>query len=111
MNKSQSIKKIDRTNSTYQTKFRLNEISEIKNYFNQKIKEKKLNSKRLSKYVATFDYIDKILTVFSATSGGISIIGAPVGIASASLNFVCFSLTTEMIKKLLSITRNITRKA
>ena len=43
------------------------------------------------KYVTTFDYIDKILIVLSATTGGVSIIsfasiiGASVGIASASL--------------------------
>ena len=48
-------------------------------------------SKRLSKYIASFDYIDKSLIVLSATSGNISIalfttvIGAPVGKASASL--------------------------
>ena len=47
----------------------------------------------------------------SGTSGRISIIsftsaaGAPVGIASASFISV-FSLTTAIIKKLLSITRN-----
>ena len=50
----------DETNLTDQTKFRLNEISKIENYFNQEVKEKKLNSKKLSKYVAAFDYIDKI---------------------------------------------------
>ena len=31
-------------------------------------------SKKLSKYIAAFDYIDKILIVLSAPSGGISII-------------------------------------
>ena len=50
----------DETNLTDQTKFRLNEISKIENYFNQEVKEKKLNSKKLSKYVAAFDSIDKI---------------------------------------------------
>ena len=55
------------------------------------------------------DYIDQALIVFSATSGGVSIIsftsivGAPVGIASASLT-LCFSLTTGIVKKLLNIT-------
>ena len=88
MNESYSIETIDRTNLTDQIKFKLNEISKIQNYFSQKIKERKLNSKKLSKYVVTFDYIDKILIVFSARSGGISIIGAPVGIASAS--FILF---------------------
>ena len=64
----------------------------------------------MSKYVTIFDYIDKILIVLSATTGGISIIsftttiGAPVGIASASFTLI-FSITTGIIKKLLSTTR------
>ena len=72
-------------------------------------------NKKLSKYIAAFDYIDKTLIVLSAASGGVSIIsfvsiiGTPVGIASASFSFV-FSLTTEIIKKLLSITRNKKKK-
>ena len=59
--------------------------------------------------------MDKILIVLSSTSGGVSIIsfatviGAPVGIASASFNLI-FSLTTGLIKKLLSITRNKKKK-
>ena len=59
--------------------------------------------------------MDKILIVLSATSGGVSIIsfatviGAPVGIASASFTLI-FSLTTGLIKKLLSITRNKKKK-
>ena len=36
MNKSNSIETTDSTNLTNQTKFRLNEISKIENYFNQK---------------------------------------------------------------------------
>ena len=111
MNESISIEKINRTNLTDQAKFRLNEISKIENYFNQEIKKRKLNSKRLSKYVAAFDYIDRILIVFSAANGGVSIIsfttaiGASVGIASASFILI-FSLTSGIIKKLKSITRN-----
>ena len=115
MNEVSSIATIDRTNLTDQPKFRLNEISKTEDYFNQEIKERKLNSKTLSKYVAAFDYMDKILIVLSATSGGVSIvsfttvIGAPVGIASASFTLT-FSLTTGLIKKLLSITRNKKKK-
>ena len=71
MNEVSSIATIDRTNLTDQPKFRLNEISKIEGYFNQEIKERKLNSKKLSKYVAVFDYMDKILIVLSATSGGV----------------------------------------
>ena len=67
-------------------------------------------SKKLSKYVAAFDYIDKPLIALSATSGGISIIsftsviGVPAGIASASFNLILF-LTTGIIKKILEIMR------
>ena len=73
-----------------QTKFRLNEINKIKDYFNSEIQERKTMSKKLSKYIAAFDYIDKTLIVLSKTSGEISIIsftsviGVPAGIASAS---------------------------
>ena len=65
------------------------------NLLKQLVKDEKLNSKKLSKYEAAFDYIDKILIVLSSTSSGISIIsltsivGAPVGNASASFNS-CF---------------------
>ena len=68
-------------------------------------------SKRLSKYIASFDHFDKSLIVLSATSGSISIsssarvIGIPVGIASASLSLT-FSLSVGLVKKLLKTTRN-----
>ena len=111
MNKSNSIETIDRTNFTNQIKLRLDEISKIENYFIEEINQRKSCSKKLSKYVSVFDYVDQALIVLSATIGGvsiisfISIIGAPVGIASASLTFF-FSLTTGIVKKLLNITRN-----
>ena len=111
MNESNSIEIIDRTNLTEQTKMRLDKITEIENYFYQEINRKKSCSKKLSKYVAAFDYIDQVLVVLSATTGGVSIcsftsdVGAPVGIASASFTLT-FSLTTGIVKKLLSITRN-----
>ena len=54
-----------------QTKFRLNEINKIKDYFNSEIQERKTMSKKLSKYIAAFDYIDKTLIVLSAANGGI----------------------------------------
>ena len=37
--------------------FRLNKINEIKDYFIAEIKERELTSKRLSKYIACFDYL------------------------------------------------------
>ena len=76
------------SNLSDQKKFRLNEINEIKDYFNSEM------SKKLSKYIADFDYFDKTLIVLSAASGGISIISftsvieVPVRIASASLSLV-----------------------
>ena len=110
MNKSNSIKAIDKTNLSKQTKFRLSKIIGIENYFHQEINQRKSYSKKLSKYIAAFDYIDKILIVSSATTGGVSTIsftsfvGVPVGIASASFTLI-FSLTTGTIKKLLNISR------
>ena len=77
------------------------------NYFINEINERKSCSKKLSKYVTTFDYIDKILSALSATTDGISIIsftsiiGVPAGIASTSFTLI-FSLTTGIFKKLLS---------
>ena len=110
MNECNSIEVIDRTDLSEQTKFRLYEISKIENYFHEEINQRKSCSKKLSKYVAIFDYIDKILIVLSATTGGVSIclftsvVGAPVGIASAVFTLI-FSLTTGIVKKLLSTTR------
>ena len=104
------MNEIDKTKLSNQTKFRLYEIKKNENYFIDEINQRKLYSKKLSKYVTAFDYIDKILIVLSATTGGVSIysftsvIGAPVGIASASFTLF-FSLTTGIIKKLLSTTR------
>ena len=74
MNRNNSIKATDKTNLTEQTKFRLSEIIGIENYFYQEINQRKSYNKKLNKYVIVFDYIDKILIVLSATSGGVSII-------------------------------------
>ena len=93
------------SNLSNQIKFRLNNINEIKDFQLKNLGKKK------SKYIAALDYLDKTLIVLSATSGGISIvsftsvIGVPIGIASASFSLVS-SLTTGIIKKLLTITRN-----
>ena len=63
-------------------------------------------SKRLSKYITSFDYFDKSLIVLSVTTGSISIasfatvIGAPVEMMSASCS-LAFSISTGFVKKLL----------
>ena len=115
MNESNSIKVIDKTNLTEQTKVWLSEIIGIENYFYQEINQQKSCSKKLNKYVTAFDYIDKVLIVLGATSGGVSIISftsiivAPVGIASARFTLI-FSITTGIVKKLLNIARNKKKK-
>ena len=109
------MNEIDKINLTDQTKFRLNEISKIENLFNSEINWRKLCSKKVSKYVTAFDYIDKISIVLSATAVVVcigshaTIVGAPVEIASAGFTVVFF-LATGIIKKLLSTTRNKKKK-
>ena len=70
--------KINKINLSEQTKFRLVEISKIENYFIKEIIQRKSYSQKLNKYVTAFDYIDKILVVLSAKSGGVSIISFTV---------------------------------
>ena len=99
---------IDKTKLSDQTKFRVYEIKKNENCFINNVNQQIQYSKKLNKYVTIFDYIDKILIVLSATTGGISIIsfttaiGAPVDIVSVSFTLI-FSITTGIIKKLLDI--------
>ena len=98
------MNEINKINLSEQKKIRLSEIIGTENYFYQEINQRKSCSKKLSKYVTAFDYIDKILIVLSATSSAVcinsfaSVVGAPVGVTSASLTLI-FSLTTGIIKK------------
>ena len=86
-----------------QQQFRLNKING------------ELMSKRLSKYIASFDYFGKSLIVLSITTGSISIasfanfVGTPVRMMSASCSLAC-SITTGIVKKLLKTTRNKKKK-
>ena len=111
MNESNSTEAIDKTNLPEQATFRLSEIIGMEDYFHQKINQRKSCSKKLNKFFTTFDYIDKILIAVSETSNGVSIIsftsivGAPVGIESASFTLIS-SLTKEIVKKLINITSN-----
>ena len=106
MNKCNSIEVIDKTNLSEQTKFRLDEISKIESYFIEEINQRKSCNKKLTKYIAAFDYVDNTLIFLSATTGGVSIIsikiifGAPVGIAGASFTLI-LSLSTGVIKNYL----------
>ena len=48
MNKSNFIEAIDKTDLSEQTRFRLDEISQIENYFTEEINQIKLCSKKLN---------------------------------------------------------------
>ena len=71
--------------------------------------------KKRSTYIASFDYFDKLLTALSVTTSSISIasfstvIGTPVGIASASFS-ITFSIFTRIVRKLLKATQNKKKK-
>ena len=85
------------------TKYRLDEINKIKDYFNAEIKEGKDIVKKISKYIVAFDYADKLFITLSASFGTLSVVshatvvGIPVGIAGESLT-VIFTVTTGVIK-------------
>ena len=116
MNKGNSIETLNKfLDLVDQTKFRLNKTNKFKDSFNSEIWERKAINKKLSKYIAGFDYIEKTSIVLSATTRRMSIIsftsiiGVPIGITSASFSLV-FSLETGIVKKRLVITRNKKKK-
>ena len=77
----------------------------------KRLKNKELMSKRLSKYISSFDHFDKFLFFLFATSSSISIasfatvIRAPLGITSASFSLT-FSISTKIVKNVLKIMSN-----
>ena len=97
------------------TKFRLNEINKIKDYFNAEIKLRKDIVKKISKYIVAFDYANKLFITLSASFGTLSIashatvVGIPIGIAGASLTLI-FTITTGVVKTFLNITRKKMKK-
>ena len=100
---------IDQTKLTDQTKFRLYEIKKIDNCFINDINQQKAYSKKLGRYVTTFDYRQDF-NCFKCNNGVsiisfTSTIGKSVGIVSASFTLI-FSLSTGIIKKLLNMTIN-----
>ena len=102
-------------NAKHVTKFRLDEINNIKEYFNAEIKERKDIIKKSSKYIVSFDYADKVSITLSASFGTLSItsyarvVGIPAGIAGTSLTLI-FTITTGVVKTFLNITRNKKKK-
>ena len=97
------------------TKYRLDEINTIKEYFNIEIKERKDIIRKISKYIVAFDYADKVFITLSASFGTLSIasyatvVGIPAGIAGASLTLI-FTVMTGVVKTLLNITRKKKKK-
>ena len=118
-NSNLEVSKANRANEISElkdlTKYRLDEINKIKDYFNAEIKERKDIVKKLSKYIVAFDYADKLFITLSASFGTLSIasyatiVGIPVGIAGASLTLI-FTVTTGVVKTLLNITRKKKKK-
>ena len=118
-NSNLKVSKANRANEISElkdlTKYRLDEINKIKDYFNAEIKERKDIVKKNSKYIAAFDYTDKLFITLSASFGTLSIasyatiVGIPVGIAGASLTLI-FTVTTGVVKTLLNITRKKKKK-
>ena len=97
------------------TKYRLDEISKIKGYFYNEIKERKDIIKKLNKYLASFDYLDKIFITLSESFSTLSIasyatvLGLPVGIAGYSLTLI-FTVGTGINKSLLQVTKKRKKK-
>ena len=97
------------------TKYRLDEINKIKDYFNAEIKERKDIIRKISKYIVAFDYADKVFITLSASFGTLSIasyatvVGIPAEIAGTSLTLI-FTVTTGVVKTLLNITRKKKKK-
>ena len=97
------------------TKYRLDEINNIKEYFNAEIKERKDIIRNIIKYIVVFDYADKVFIALSASFGTLSIasyamvVGIPAGIAGAFSTLI-FTVTTGVVKTLLNITRKKKKK-
>ena len=84
-------------------KYRLDEINKIKEYFDNEIKGRKDIIKKLNKYLVSFNYLNKIFIILSASFGTLSIasyaavVGIPVGIAGSSLTLI-FTVGTSINK-------------
>ena len=97
------------------TKFRLDEINKIKDFFNNEINGRKQQINKISKYIAAFNYTDKVFIVLSASFGSLSIashatvVGIPVRIPGASLTLV-FTACMGVVKTLLSTTKKKKKK-
>ena len=80
-----------------------------------KLKKEKDIIKKLNKYLVSFDYLDKIFIILSASFGTLSIasyasvVGLPAGITGASLTLV-FTIGMGISKSLLKLTKKKEKK-
>ena len=97
------------------TKFRLDEIKKVKEYFNNEIKERKDIINKINKYIVAFDYADLVFITLSASCGTlsvashVSVVVIAVGIAGVSLTLK-FTMTTGVVKRLLSVKKKKKKK-
>ena len=54
-------------------KYRLDEINKMRDFFNNELNERKDIIKKLNKYIVSFDYLDKIFIILSASFGTLRI--------------------------------------
>ena len=96
-------------------KYKLDEINKIRDYFDNEIKERKDITKKLNKYLVSFDYLDKMFITLLASFGTLSIAsqatgtGIPAGITGASLTLI-FTICTGTSKSLLKVTKKRKKK-
>ena len=96
-------------------KYRLGQINKIRDYFNNGIKERKDIIKKLTKYLVSFDYLDKIFITLSSSfvtlsiASYASVVGIPADITGASLTLV-FTIGTGISKSLLRLTKKRKKK-
>ena len=101
------------TELTNANKYRLDEINKI-SILTMKLKRKDI-TKKLNKYLVSFDYLDKIFITVSASFGTLSIasyaavVGMPFGIAGSSLTLI-FTIGTGINKSSLKVTKKRKKK-
>ena len=92
-----------------QSNYRLNEISKIKDYFNEEIQYQQFLTDKLSKYLTIFDYSNEILTVVLTVVSGTNIFSNVknkqlLGLITSVFSLL-FSLSFEIIIKLQQETK------
>ena len=88
-----------------QSNYKLNEISKIKDYFNEELQYQQFLTNKLSKYLTVFDYSNKMLTVVLTVFSGTNIFSNVkneqlLGLITSVFFFLSFSLPFGIIIKL-----------